>query len=776
MKSYLRFLSRNKLYTAIMAVGLSIAMAFVILLGSYVIDETSYDKGVDSGNLYVALIDFTELKTYQRKEIFSKIAGVDKVCSFRHFNADNGMSQESFKAVAGGKTYRANGIVTEPQFLSTFPVRFIKGNRETALNEIDNVIISESLAQRAFPDAEAVGQELRIDFRDYEDRVLTVSGVFKDIRKSTLKNPDVIFRRSDELSDGAVEMNAAYILKIQEGADIEDISRSIEAQLNEDTRFQSDLTIKRFSEIRGSTEEWFSASFNNTYDKEIINIYRLMCTFIILISVLNYIALTIAFSRFRLKEIATRRLLGSGRNGIILRCFAETLTLLAASTVLAALIAIALKEPVGGILGVSLEPLTDIKEYLLIGGIVVAASALAGAIPSMALSVERPVDVIKGEERHRDRMILSRIFIFAEGALSILSVAVTMAIVLQTNEILKRPRGYETDNLTFISFPVMEKVERYCHELSSQSYVESIGMINEPPMSIEYGMRDFYDEAGNEFETRTLMGDRKGMELIGINVTEEWNRSAVGDLYLYVCEGSIQQMGSIIRDGKLYDHKDGFSLPLSGTVSDFTTGNIKGGAKATINIAEILVQEDYIPSNPWDNLIIKTIGDENEACRKIREFYLSKGYDDTLFNAQTLNNMMKEQLRKERQTMFLLIIFTAVCLLLTAMAITALSSYYAQTNTRSTAVRKVFGISQQEVFRNTVRGFLAPVLASAVVAIPLAYIYVGNWLEAYPLRIANSPLIYASALAVVMLVAFAAVALQALRLMRTSPAEALKKE
>ena len=133
---------------------------------------------------------------------------------------------------------------------------------------------------------------------------------------------------------------------------------------------------------------WFSTSFNNTYDKEIINIYRLMCTFIILISVLNYIALTIAFSRFRLKEIATRRILGSGRKGIITRCIAETLVLLCVSSVLAALIAIALKEPVGGILGLNLDPLTDIREYLLIGGIVIISGALAGSIPSMVLSVE----------------------------------------------------------------------------------------------------------------------------------------------------------------------------------------------------------------------------------------------------------------------------------------------------------------------------------------------------------------------------------------------------
>ena len=82
----------------------------------------------------------------------------------------------------------------------------------------------------------------------------------------------------------------------------------------------------------------------------------------------------------------------------------------------------------------------------------------------------------------------------------------------------------------------------------------------------------------------------------------------------------------------------------------------------------------------------------------------------------------------------------------------------------------------KEVFWNTVWGFCLPVLAGAVAAIPLAYIYIGHWLESYPVRITNSPLIYIYTLAIIMLIVVASVALQAFRLMRTNPAEALKKE
>ena len=95
--------------------------------------------------------------------------------------------------------------------------------------------------------------------------------------------------------------------------------------------------------------------------------------------------------------------------------------------------------------------------------------------------------------------------------------------------------------------------------------------------------------------------------------------------------------------------------------------------------------------------------------------------------------------------------------------------------TQDTAVRKVFGISRGDVFWKTVWGFVAPVLIGSIAAAPLAYTYVAHWLESYPVRIVNSPVIYLAALAIVLLVTLATVTLQALRLMRTNPAEALKK-
>ena len=174
--------------------------------------------------------------------------------------------------------------------------------------------------------------------------------------------------------------------------------------------------------------------------------------------------------------------------------------------------------------------------------------------------------------------------------------------------------------------------------------------------------------------------------------------------------------------------------------------------------------------------LVKVSGNEEAAVLKLQDMYKELGYDDKMISIKSLNQYLEDDIRKEKNLQNLLITFVLMCLLLTAMAIAAFSGYYAQLQTHDTAVRKVFGESRREVFRKTVWGFVAPVLISAVVAVPVAYLMVSQWLEDYMTRIENSWLIYAAAVVFVLMVVFVSVVLQTIRLMRTNPAVVLKKE
>ena len=143
---------------------------------------------------------------------------------------------------------------------------------------------------------------------------------------------------------------------------------------------------------------------------------------------------------------------------------------------------------------------------------------------------------------------------------------------------------------------------------------------------------------------------------------------------------------------------------------------------------------------------------------------------------ETLNSLVEEKFKDEQKVFAMIGTFALLSILITIMAIIALSSYSAQMSTHDTAVRKVFGSSNAEVFWQMVKGFLIPVLAGAAIAIPLAYSYIDRWLSGYPVRIEDTVWIYIISVIIVITVVIISISFQAFRLMRTNPAEALKKE
>lgn len=150
--------------------------------------------------------------------------------------------------------------------------------------------------------------------------------------------------------------------------------------------------------------------------------------------------------------------------------------------------------------------------------------------------------------------------------------------------------------------------------------------------------------------------------------------------------------------------------------------------------------------------------------------------NDDIFFVNTLMDSLQVEIREEQNILKLLSGFSILCILMTVMTIVGLSSYHAKSNEKDNAVRNVFGCSRKELVMKLVFDFVLPVLISAIVAIPVAWSVIDRWLEGYVIRTDNSPAIYISALAVILAIVIAAISAQAFRLMRTNPAEALKKE
>lgn len=775
MKSYLRFLGRNKLYTAIEVIGLSVALAFVLILSSYIIDEIRTDREVkDKGRLWVCHNKGIASSSQKFDKIFRAMPEVTDFCQFSVIETPLHIKENDL-------SYSVKPMYVSGNFFEFMGYELVAGDASKLWTNEKSVVISERFARNLYPREHAVGQTLTFADNDDDEEpfwnTLTITGVYRNPEKSIVMNSDIIMNIDcwPYKDVPGVDMGAANLLRLVRGTDREELCERLykEAADNGMVLYEAGLPeplmLTSFSNMDINVAKIETAPFINLTDRNMMKMFFIVCVILLGFAVLNHISLTIAFSRFRSKEMATRRIMGTTRGSLTIRSFFESFCLTAAAFALGITTAYIIQEKASAILETEISIFSNPAEIIWSVILIIALSTVTGLAPAFFSSIGKPINIIKGEERYKDKQILGKAFIFIQAAISIVCLSTAMACWLQTRKMLETPLGYRTENILSIK-GIPTRLPAGIEEIPC---VRRVGKTALVPIDGAI-MKTSQELADERLTFNVTMCDSTTLSILGIEIIEMFkDERGVADTY--VTESSAQWMRNLCSAKGLSE--DRIKDICDGVVSEMRFGNHSG---TTEGITAIIVQEN----KRLPNYIVEVEGDIREAERiikehldniDVREYF--DGYN-VYFKPEikTLDELVEESYHKEKNSMTLIGIFALLCMIMTAMAIIALSSHFAQLNRHDTAVRKVFGISRNDVFWNTVLGFTIPVLAGAAVAIPAAFIYIERWLESYPVRIANSPLIYVSTLIIILLVTLASVSLQAIRLMRTNPAEALKKE
>ncbi len=794
MKSYIRFLSRNKLYTAIEVVGLSVALAFVIVLSSYILNDMSVNRGLeDTEDIYLV----HRVESYDTfKEIpnlYEMMPEIEGFCNLLQSGREPSMYGHLTVASHGDNKMDVRIMGASGTFFEYFAFPLSEGDPKNVLAAKNNVVISQELANVLFPDGNAIGKQINLFERNkmkeeygaawFKDLNvdLVVTGIFKPFSKSIFIEPHLIMNfellkeQEHAMFRGGMSKNFCSFVKLRENADKAKLLENLNAEFRKQPlRYGNSIKLEvgmtPFDEIKKQDHNRFMYFFDNIRQGRLFGIYLVMCIFIAIVSLLDYIVLTIAFSRFRIKEIATRQLLGTDRKGIMGRCFTEAFLLLAVSCLFAVLLAVAFKNPVGAILGAEINPLSQLDEYLVLSGIILLMVAIASAVPSFTLSSYSAINVIKGEARYRDKVIFGKVFIALAGFLSIVALAVCFGVTRQTRHFINQPLGYEYEDIVCVEFRSDDN--RFYDELKSMSYVEKTGAYSSLPMASWTMSMLKHRDSDDVEDIRYIDGNSGYFEILGIEILEDKGDVASDSENgkWFVCESFVGGVGQCMTENMLNMY---FPVPLSGTVKDVKIGHLKEDVRNEMTFINIVDTPEMMEEG---SPIVKVNTDANEAKRMIEDFYRGKGYDDKQFEVFTLRERMEQEFKEEDNMLKLLTGFSVITLLMTIMTIVGLSSYHAKTTEKDNAVRNVFGCSKGELVRNITFNFVLPVFLAAIVAIPVAYVAIGRWLEGYAIRTDNSPLIYAGALGVVLACVVAAILLQAFQMVRTNTAQVLKKE
>ena len=769
------------MYTAIEVVGLAIALAFVLFIATFVAGELGYDKDLKgTENIYVGHEEEFTIMSYTVGDIVKEsYPQIEDVCSFLSTNVISGLQME---VIVGDEALPQNAIMARSNFFEFFTFPFIEGVRENVLLEQNAAVISESFANRHFPDASPIGHTLAINVAGNRADLI-IKGVYKDIERSVFPSVDIIYNLEQLktlypslLREG--NGTATHFYKLVSGTDVEELGNAVAEKLKtRDILYECGLFSKYFfspfSQIHyGVCLQHYP--FVGRINKDFVMLFAAAGILLLVFALLNYISLTVAQIGFRAKEMATRRLLGEQKWEISSRYIKEAFILTAVSFILAVILIEFLGPHAKILLGKEISLKENITLEMLACGAAAmfAVSFLAGAIPAMLISRYRPVDVVKGEFSTNSKMMLGKIFIGIQNVVAISVLCVAFAMFVQFKYMLARDNGYTKENIIGINGG-QKNADYLPDELLKFPFVEKVGHIQFLPSEggrVGMGM----DYKGEHVQLDVMYGDEQAFDILGFRVMNVMENVKPVNGTMWLTEGAFKTFDIDYSEENVVLSNESYGI--CGVIQNFQRGNRTLEDCAASNI--VWMNREFEDDSDFEvlrSLVVKVYGDEDDAIRQLREFYESQGLGNQV-EVHSQNEIYRTYFKTEENNLKLITVFTLLVMMLSAMAMLAMSTYFAKQQAKGWSLKRVFGCSEGEVYWNMSFSFLKVVLLAAVVAIPLGYYIVGEWLSSYSYRIENWWWIYAFALLLVLVVSLASISWQALRLANMDPAKVLKKE
>ena len=533
----------------------------------------------------------------------------------------------------------------------------------------------------------------------------------------------------------------------------------------------SEYDLIPFKEIHYGIGSSFPLPFENIVNRDMLRIFTAAGVLLLVFALLNYISLTTAQVGFRVREMATRRLIGSSRGGIVLRYIGESFAVTAVSFILGFLLAEATAPWFSTLIGKTYSPLSSLTwgTAAMWAGVIVLLSVLAGIIPALMVSRYRPLDIVRGEFTKASKMILGRIFLVVQNVTAIGAVAIAIAMFLQLRHMVEKPMGYVRDSLVNVTATNTQDYEDFLIDrLKSLPCVADAGLIQGCPAGSSrssWGM----ELNGNRYAVILFDGDTTAMRLLGVKVLSQ-NSDPLPNSFYFTRRTAIAL--GMDMDATLFEYDFG-SMNVCGVIDDLWMGN----ANSTDNDLLVWAVQSSRPEQLVNmrSLVVKANGDPDDAVRAISEFYAAEKPELKVI-VDTYENIYRQTYSAENRSLKLIGVFALLTIVLTVMAMAAMSTYYARQRARSAAIRKIMGCPRGEIYTHTLVSFLSASLIAAVIAVPLIYTFTGRWLQTYSYRIGNYWWIYLLALLIVAAIAVVTITYRAVQLMNTNPSTALRKD
>ncbi|MBC7919711.1 MAG: ABC transporter permease [Ferruginibacter sp.] len=771
----LRNLGRNQVYSFINVFGLAVGMATSVLILLWVQDERSYDAfHRHADRTYRVLVNFRSGGSSTYESTQSPLAGAAlKEIPEVHSAVRLTTAEEKLFTFGDQAFTEKRGLYVDPSFFEVFDVSFLKGNARTALPDTRSVVITQSVARKYFGNGNALGQVIRVgNAHDYR-----VTGVVKDFPANTHLQFDCFFsfqafrEMGYDLDNDWGNYNYFTYLLLRENVSAGAVAPKLSAILQrraEKGEPQPTALLQPLQSIHLDTDS------DGRADTQTIDIFTVVAGLILLIACINYVNLATARATQRAKEVGVRKVIGANRSQLVGQFLGESAIVFGLALGLALLLIGWLIPLYNDVSGKELAfNLTDrsVWSVLLLTG--ATTLLVAGGYPALLLSSFQPLKVMKGNYLPAGgNATFRRGLVVAQFTFSTALVIGTLVIGKQLRYIQQKKLGYDRENVFAVT--IQGDIGRHLRAAKGE-LLQQPGIVGATVAS--GNLLRVYSSSVPDWEGRApnvnvvmnqLSVDGDFLRVFNVEMAQGRGFSPDrADSNAYVLnEEAVRQMGMKDPVGKRFTFH-GVPGTIIGVTRNFHFQSVHEKIEPFV----------FFQSPGWVyQFFIKTTGKETQRAVAGAEKVWKRFNPAYPFEYTFLDETFDQMYRTDQRTGKLFDAFALVAILISCLGLFGLVTYTAETRTREIGIRKVLGASVASITAMLSKDFLRLVLLANVIAWPLAWWAMNQWLADFAYRIDVGWWPFALAGGAALVIALLTVGYQAIKAAMANPVKSLRTE
>ena len=803
-KVTLRNIKKNKVQAAIKIGGFSIGIAISLLICLFVLGEYKKDQSLADNNVYkVVYQSDNPEQTYKTSTVPPPLAKSIKEDYPEVVQSGRTLVFDGF-GDAGGNLFRPMDSETsiyedkfgyaDPSILQMLEFDLVHGDVNTALNEPLSLILSATKAEKYFPGENPVGKTVMINER--EDRVYTIKGVYADLDESHLHSIDFFltlsgkeFWRNEQGSwccsnyTTYIELDPSAQVSAFEGKlkDIHDhyfvtYERESDPMYADMIEEFNTLAVQHVSDIYLRSSDIYG--FLPLGDIRIVTVFSLIAVFIVLLACVNFINLATANSMERAMEIGLRKVVGSGRQGIIHQFLTEAVVLSAISVLLGVILAALAMPMFNQVVGKSIHiPFDEPIFYLILVFFSVAIGLLSGIYPAFYLSSIQSIKVLGGNLRNTRLGTASRlrsILVVFQFSFSMFLIAGAFIVYKQMDLILNKDLGYDKDQVVTIHGmdSMKESMLTFKANLEGLPEVESASFCNSLPVEGTHRNGTTFYIGGRKNVDKGVSGqiwfaDDDYFETLGVEILEGRsfsNDRASDTISVVVNEAMVRQLG--IEDPVDAAIENWGKWKVVGVMKDFNYDHLRDSVRPLL-----LARTQYS-----DLLSIKLqTADMVSTLDKIESQWQSMNPNQAI-RITFLDQEFKAMYEEVTRTRSIFLAFAVFAIIVACLGLTGLTMHSIAIRTKEITIRKVLGASFQSIINLLSLEYLKLIFIAIVIAVPLGWYLAEEWLKEFTHSITQTWDAFLVGGIILIIIALGVVSLQSVGAALRNPATGLRNE